>query len=75
MFLKAERLGGFIFNSKKIKFTDRLLILFNKRFVKGYVRINGKKFFYPDNKSFIAIYSEVFNKKIYNFQNTHPFFF
>ncbi|MFA9213120.1 MAG: FkbM family methyltransferase [Candidatus Methylacidiphilales bacterium] len=43
-------------------------MLFKKRFKKGAVNLNSYKFHYTDAVSFLAIYSEVFNKKIYNFK-------
>lgn len=69
MFLKAERIGNFVLLSKQIFFIDRLKVLLQKRFVEGKLKLNGKKFVYTDSSSFMAIYTEVFQKQIYKYQS------
>ncbi len=69
MFLKAERLGGFLIKSVDINYLDRVLLLFRKRFIKGFVKLKGNRFYYTDSVSFLTIFSEIFIKKIYKFKS------
>jgi FkbM family methyltransferase len=74
MFLKAERLGNFIFFSKNINFIDRLRTVFSKRFTHKLIQLNNKSFGYTDSLSFMTMYSEIFLKRIYDFRadNNNP---
>lgn len=40
---------------------------FKKRYTHGSISINGRRLYYSDSASFLAIYDEVFHQNIYNF--------
>ena len=72
MFLKAERLGNFVLLSKNIRFIDRIKTIFKKRFITTSIILNKKTFTYTDSLSFMTMYNEIFQKRIYDYNSDEP---